>query len=106
MLVRSREAPTTATARGSSMGRSDAAVAMRVRSSDDATLSNDGVSESCTSRQPPPDFDRISNPESRNTSSMAVLSVSVVAWKREKPLLAASTASRSSSAVASPFPWN
>ena len=39
----------------------------------------DGARESCTSTDPPLDFDRISKPESRNTSSIAVLSASVVA---------------------------
>ena len=48
MLAGSREAPTTATARGSSIGRSEAAVAQPVaRLRRRRRLSADGVSDSC-----------------------------------------------------------
>ena len=105
MLDGSREAPTTATAAGASIGRSDAAVAARSRSSAACTPFADGVSDSCRSTAPPELFDRISNPESRNTSSIGVLSVSVDAWNRSKPWRAAMTASRSNSIDPSPLPW-
>ena len=73
----------TATARGASSGRSDAAVASRFRASSRARAVADGLIESVTSTQPPAsDLDRISNPESRKTSSICVLSSSVVASKR------------------------
>ena len=42
-------------------------------------VSADGVSDSCSSTQPAALFDRISNPESRNTSSIGAFSVSVAA---------------------------
>jgi hypothetical protein len=104
MRAGSREAPITTTVRGSSIGRSDSAVARRRRVSAAATPSIDGVSESSTSTQPMADFDRTSNPESRNTSSIAALSKSAVASKRLKPWATAIAASRSSRSVARPLP--
>ena len=51
----------------------------RSRFSADATPRPEGVSDSWTRRSRRSFFDRISKPESRNTSSIAVLSASVVA---------------------------
>jgi hypothetical protein len=94
----------TATARGSIIGRSDAAVARRWRVSAEMTPAADGVRFNRTSTPPADDFDRASKPESRNTSSMAVFSGSVVASKRRKPAAAAMAASRSSKSVPRPLP--
>ena len=104
ILPGSRDAPMTATARGASIGRSDAAVACRRRRSAEATPSADGVSDNWTSTVPAADRDRISNPESRKTSRIAAFSASVVAWNRWKPWSAARAASRSSSSVPIPLP--
>ena len=100
----SRDAPMTATARGVSIGRRDAAVASRRRRSAEATPSADGVSDNWTSTVPAADRDRISKPESRKTSRIATLSASVVAWNRRKPWDAAWAASRSRRSVLIPLP--
>ena len=50
-----------------------------------AAASGDIVSESCRSTTPASVRERISKPESRNTSSIAWLSANVLAWKRVNP---------------------
>ena len=77
----------TATARGASIGRKEAAVANRRRRSADATPSADGVSDNWTSTVPATDRDRISNPESRKTSRIAAFPASVVAWNRSEAVV-------------------
>lgn len=59
-----------------------AAVSLQEREALDLAQPETVSSDSWRSMQPPSDFDRISNPESRNISSIGELSAVVVATKR------------------------
>ena len=104
MLAGSRDAPTTATVRGVISGRIEATVASACLRSAAAIDSDVGFSDSSTVTQPRSVFDRISNPDSWNTSSMPAFSGSTIASKRRKPWAAASVANRSRRSVPSPLP--
>ena len=100
----SRDAPMTATAAGCISGRIDATVATAWRRSAATTDPVVAFNDSSTVMQRRSDFERISYPDSWNTSSIAAFSGGTSASNRRNPADAASVASRSSRIVPRPFP--
>ena len=107
MLVGRRRAPITATAVRGQQGRQRGVPCSQTF----AALGGPDVVQATPQRELRIDhaafvFERISKPESRKTSEHGVVVGQRARRKRSKPARVASAASRSSSAVPHPRPWN
>ena len=104
ILVGSLEAPTTATDRGASNGRSDATLATWSRRAMRSASRSLGRMSSTSLTSSPARSPRTANPASRKTRNIWLLSASTSASKRSSPTAAACSASCSSIRVPSPRP--